>query len=264
MRSVKLVFHDYMQVSIVVSIKQFLLVAIFTVVGALARAADPAPSDAAADAILAKLRAAHPDLQYGKPKRSPLPGFYEVRVTGGPILYVNAEATHFIAGDLFLLGKNGFVNIAEQQRERQRIAMLASVPKSEMIIFAPEKVKATVTVFTDVDCGYCRKFHQEVPELNRMGIAVQYLAFPRAGPGSPTYRKLATAWCAKDRNDALTRFKNGENVPLDVCEGNSVIRQMSLGEQMGVTGTPALILENGTLVPGYHPAKELARLMGVK
>jgi thiol:disulfide interchange protein DsbC len=96
-----------------------------------------------------------------------------------------------------------------------------------------------------------------------MGIAVHYLAFPRAGPGSPSFRKIATAWCAADRGAALTRLKNGEDVPDNVCPGNPVAAQYALGERLGVTGTPALVLEDGTLIPGYQPAAELARLLGV-
>jgi thiol:disulfide interchange protein DsbC len=248
----------------VIAIRHFIAATVLAMASTLGSAAVPAPVDAKADAIQAKLRAARPDIQFGKPKPSLLPGYYEVYVVGGPILYVNAEGTYFVAGELFALSEKGFLNLSERQRVDQRQAMLASIPKSEMIVFAPEKVKATVTVFTDVDCGFCRKFHKEVPELNRLGIAVQYLAFPRAGPGSGTYRKLATAWCAKDRKDALTRYKNGESLPLNDCKGNPVLKQMALGERFGVTGTPALVLEDGTLVPGYHPAKELAKLMGVK
>lgn len=222
-----------------------------------------AADDPVALALLAKLKAARADLEYSMPRKSAMPGLYEVSVKSGPTLYVSADGGFFVAGDLFAVGPGGFTNLAEQKRDADRRQALASLNPADMIVFAPANPKATITVFTDIDCGFCRKFHQEVPQLNAMGIAVHYLAFPRAGVGSPAYRKIATAWCATDRGATLTRLKNGENVPDNVCANNPVAAQYALGEQLGVTGTPALVLEDGTLIPGYQPAAELARLLGV-
>ena len=229
------------------------------ILGAGARAEDPQ-----AELILKALSAARPDLQYEQPRPSPMAGLYEVQVKGGPLLYIDADASHFIAGDLFAVQKSGFVNLAEQGRQKERAELIAAVKPEDMIIFAPENPKATIAVFTDVDCGYCRKLHSEVAELNALGIAVHYLAFPRAGLGSPSFRKIASAWCAKDPGAALTSLKNGEEIPENVCADNPVAAQMLLGEQVGVNGTPALVLEDGTLVPGYRPAKDLAKLLGIE
>ena len=229
------------------------------IMGAGARAEDPQ-----AEVILKALSAARPDLQYEQPRPSPMAGLYEVQVKGGPLLYIDADASHFIAGDLFAVQKSGFVNLAEQGRQKERAELIAAVKPEDMIIFAPENPKATITVFTDVDCGYCRKLHSEVAELNALGIAVHYLAFPRAGLGSPSFRKIASAWCAKDPGAALTSLKNGEEIPENVCADNPVAAQILLGEKVGVNGTPALVLEDGTLVPGYRPATELAKLLGIE
>jgi thiol:disulfide interchange protein DsbC len=229
------------------------------IMGAGARAEDPQ-----AEVILKALSAARPDLQYEQPRPSPMAGLYEVQVKGGPLLYIDADGRHFIAGDLFAVQKSGFVNLAEQGRQKERAELIAAVKPEDMIIFAPENPKATIAVFTDVDCGYCRKLHSEVAELNELGIAVHYLAFPRAGLGSPSFRKIASAWCAKDPGAALTSLKNGEEIPENVCADNPVAAQILLGEKVGVNGTPALVLEDGTLVPGYRPAKELAKLLGIE
>ena len=223
-----------------------------------------AADDPAAVALLAKLKAARADLEYSMPRQSPMPGLYEVGVRGGPTLYVSADGSFFVAGDLFSVGPGGFTNLAEQKRDADRRQVISGLNPADMVVFAPPNPKATITVFTDIDCGFCRKFHQEVPQLNAMGISVQYLAFPRAGVGSPSFRKLATAWCAKDRGAALTELKNGGNLPDNVCAANPIAQQYAIGEQVGVTGTPALVLEDGTLIPGYQPAEELARLLGVK
>ena len=192
---------------------------------------------------------------------SPLPGVYEY-ARGADILYVSADGKFALAGDMYDIANE--TNLSEKRRREARLALIAKVPENQMVIFGPREAKHTVTVFTDVDCGYCRKFHQEVPELNAMGIAVHYLGFPRAGLGSSSFRKIATAWCSADRGGTLTRLKNGENVPDNVCPDNPIAAEYALGEQLGVTGTPALVLEDGTLIPGYQPAAELARLLGVK
>ena len=132
-----------------------------------------------------------------------------------------------------------------------------------MIVFSPVgTLKGTVTVFTDVDCFYCQKLHKEVPELNRLGIKVRYLAYPRAGLDSESYRKIATAWCAENPQDAITRLKARESLPENVCSQNPVAAHFQLGQQVGVTGTPALLLDDGTLVSGYMPAQQLVERMG--
>lgn len=230
----------------------------------LAATSAHADGDAAADAILKALSASRPDLMFETPRPSAIAGLYEVRVHGGPSIYVNRDGTHFVAGDMFEINPDGFTNLAEVERQHERAELIAKVRPEDMIIFAPPKPKATITVFTDVDCGYCRKLHNEIAEINRLGIAVHYLAYPRAGLGSPSYRKIASAWCADDRQTALTTLKNGGKIPENVCAGNPVAEQMLLGEKVGVTGTPALVLEDGTLVPGYRPAKELARMLGLQ
>jgi len=222
-----------------------------------------ATEDAAAQQILARLKAARPDLDYTPPRPSTMAGLYEVKVVGGPTLYVSADGQQFVAGDLYSVGESGFFNVAERERKVERRELLAAVDPKDMIIFSPPKPKATVTVFTDVDCGYCRKLHKEMPELNRLGIAVHYLAFPRAGLDSPSYRRIATAWCSDDPKEALTRMKNGESIPENVCADNPVAAQMHLGESIGVSGTPAMVLEDGTLVPGYRPAQQLAHELGI-
>jgi thiol:disulfide interchange protein DsbC len=240
-----------------------LLTAALMVLALSMHAASASGNDQAATAILQKLSAARPDLRFSQPQPSVIAGLYEVKVDGGPVLYVNAEGTHFITGDLFSVRSTGFSNLAEIERQKERAELIAAVKPEDMIVFAPAEVKATITVFTDIDCGYCRKLHQEVPELNRLGIAVHYLAYPRAGLNSASYRKIATAWCAEDRNAALTRLKSGAMVPENVCKDNPVADHMLIGEKVGVNGTPALVLEDGTLVPGYRPAADLAELLGI-
>lgn len=216
------------------------------------------------DSILGQLRAARPDLQYGEPVPSKVPGLYEVQIQQGPSILVSEDGRFFIAGDIFEVRGGTVVNVAEEKRSVYRREELAKLDPSDMIIFKPSgETKAVLTVFTDIDCGYCRKLHREIDEMNDLGIEVHYLAYPRAGLGSPSYRKIATAWCSDNRQETLTRMKNGENVPENVCPENPVAAELALGERFGVNGTPALVLEDGTLIPGYRPAKDLAKALGI-
>ncbi len=213
--------------------------------------------------IKQRLLDARPDLPISKVRRAPIDGFYEVLV-GGMTLYVDESGEHFFAGDLFFVQPQGFVNASENIRIDRRRELLEAMDEDDMVVFAPapELVKATITVFTDIDCGYCRKLHQEVPELNRYGIAVRYLAYPRAGVGSASYDLIVSAWCADNRQLALTKAKNGQEIDQLTC-ANPVAKQYSMGDEFGVTGTPAIIYETGYLQSGYAPAAEMARRLGV-
>ncbi len=129
-----------------------------------------------------------------------------------------------------------------------------------MIVFAPEQPKHMITVFTDIDCAYCRKLHRQMDEYNRLGIGVRYLFYPRAGPNSASFRKAVAVWCAKDRKQALTTAKAGGKIEMLKCP--SPVRQhMDKGKQVGVSGTPTIILENGTKLPGYVSPPKLSRII---
>jgi thiol:disulfide interchange protein DsbC len=216
------------------------------------------------DDIRGKLLQARPDFKISSIKPSVAAGIFEVQVAGGPVLYATEDGDFFILGDLFSVGMDGIVNLAEQQRDIDRRDLLAAVKQEDMIIFpALGETRGSISVFTDVDCFYCQKLHKEVPALNKAGVEVRYLAYPRAGVGSESYRKIATAWCAQDRQQAMTKLKNRETMEDNVCPGNPVADQFMLGQQIGVRGTPAMVLENGQMLPGYMSAQDLTTRMGI-
>ncbi len=192
---------------------------------------------------------------------SVLPGFYEVSL-GGQMVYVSADGKYLVQGSVYDIANK--VDITEQKRNGARKEALAKVPADKRIIFAPKEVKHRVTVFTDIDCGYCRRLHQEMADYNARGIAVEYLWFPRAGLGSESFQKAVNVWCAPNRNEAMTQAKAGKELEKRECE-NPVTFDYQLGQQIGITGTPAVITEDGTLLPGYLPADQmLARLDAAK
>lgn len=217
-----------------------------------------------AEQVKQKLTQVRPDLLVKDVETSALPGFYEVNLAEGTVLFVNEDATYFITGDLYRIEENQFVNVSEERRSASRRDLLAAIDVSEMLVFSPPAgmKKTFVTVFTDIDCGYCRKLHKEVPELNRLGIEVRYLAYPRAGVNSKSYDKYVSAWCADNPKLALTKAKLGQELEEKTCE-NPVAAQYAIGNLIGVSGTPAIVFDDGTLLPGYLPAEKLASRLGI-
>jgi thiol:disulfide interchange protein DsbC len=189
---------------------------------------------------------------------SPVPGILEV-ARGAEIFYVTADARHVFAGDLYDIETEQ--NVSNLRRREVRNALLAGVPESQTISFGPRDAKYTVTVFTDIDCGFCRKLHNEVPKYNELGIRIRYLFYPRTGPDTESWNKAVSVWCAKDRNDALTRAKRGEQIPAARCGKTPVDRDFEIGQEMAVTGTPAIVLPNGEMVSGYRSAPALLKLL---
>jgi thiol:disulfide interchange protein DsbC len=190
-------------------------------------------------------------------RSSPMKGIYEVKI-GGDTAYVSADGRYLIAGDMYEVGSR--TNLTEAKRSETRIQTLAKLDEREMIVFQPATVKHTITVFTDVDCGYCRKLHSEVAQLNEMGIKVRYLAYPRAGPGTADWRKMEAVWCAKDRKGAITEAKAGRDVKSEQC-ATPVAKQFQLGEDLGVRGTPAIFTAKGDYIGGYLPPGQMLQAL---
>lgn len=218
----------------------------------------------ASEKIRARLKISRPALGIIEIRASPIDGFYEALMEIGQVFYFSGDGSHFFTGDLYEVKLNGLSNVSENARTQERKDIIAGLDESDMLIFSPRKelIKATLTVFTDIDCVYCRKLHNEIPELNRLGIAVRYLAYPRSGLQSDSYDKYVSVWCSDTPKITFTKAKLGEKVPKKTCK-NPVAEQFMLGSRIGVNSTPSLIFEDGTLQPGYAPAKALAAKLGI-
>ena len=213
---------------------------------------------------LEKLRAARPDFEFQLDGQSAIPGYLRVVVKNGPTLYVATEGSHFFDGDVYQIGPSGFIDVEDLRFTAERKRWIANINADDMIVFSPKGEKrAIINVFTDIDCGYCRKMHREIDQLKAYGIEVRYLAYPRSGVDSEGYRKMVTAWCAPDRKDALTRMKRGEDMPIALCSDHPVDEHFALGGKVGVTGTPSVVLMDGSMIPGYQPADALAEQLGL-
>ena len=198
--------------------------------------------------------------------KAPFGNMYQVNMTGNLSLLISKKGDYLVVGDLYSVNGDTVVNLSDNARSNWRLAELGRVKRRDMIIFSPpkNKIKRHVFIFTDVDCGYCRKLHQQADSYNRLGIELRYLAYPRAGVGSATYNKMVSAWCAKDSGQKLTQLKNGQNVSQRLCVDNPVADQFELGQRLGINGTPAIFTDRGQMFPGYLPPDELARKMGVR
>ncbi len=225
------------------------------------------------EAILKKLQIARPDIRFGQPRPSQFPGLYQVQVPGGPLLYITPEGDKFIIGETYSVGEKGFAKLEDPEILKARKLAVDTLDSKQSIIFKPKtKTKSVVYVFTDVDCGYCRKLHSQMhsyteggvqkPGYNDLGIEIRYLAFPRTGIPSPSADKLVSAWCSKDKQAALTKIKSNESIPNASCE-NPVAAQFDLGGRLGVNATPALLFADGSLELGYMPPADLAKKLGI-
>jgi len=230
-------------------------------------------AQAAADAastIKKSLAKILPDYEVNSVHETPVKGLYEVLV-GSDVIYVSGDGRYMVQGRMIDLNSKEDLTetsprLAEARKKeaKERVAAVNKLGEDTMIVFAPPgKAEHTITVFTDLDCGYCRKLHSEIDGYLAEGIKVRYLFFPRAGVGTPSFDKAVSVWCADDRKSALTDAKAGKSVPDKKCD-NPVKAQMELGEKLGVSGTPAIILDNGEMVPGYIPPKRLAAILNEK
>jgi len=218
-------------------------------------ATNAALADRAADeaAIRKALGSISPDVV----EPAPIAGLYEV-VVGSQVIYMSADGLYMLQGEL--IDVKNRKSLTEPRRRKVTRKLLDSVSEDDMIVFKPEKAKHVVTVFTDIDCGYCRKLHNEMDNYLDEGIEVRYMMFPRAGAGSESYKKAVAVWCSDDRNAAMTSAKRGEAVDMKTCD-NPIDRHMTLVRQLGARGTPFIVLDNGGTQPGYVPAKQLVRLL---
>jgi len=216
-----------------------------------------ASSGDSAARVQAAVRSHDPGAQVTSVERSPVSGLYLTSIDGVSG-YVSADGRYFIVGDMLDLAAHR--NVTEEGRKERRRALLQKVLPGEAITFGPAKAKHTIIVFTDVDCPYCRKLHGELSELQAKGIAVRYMAFPRSGPNTKSWKTMTAVWCSKDRKEALTRATRGDAVDGkagSACSDGVIAKHYALGQQLGIPGTPMIVMSDGTSLGGYMAPEKL-------
>lgn len=230
----------------------------------LACLAQPLMADEGIEARLTqRLQSIDPRLNVVSAEPTPVEGIYRVQINTGDLLYIHQEGEYIFAGSLLQVTDQGLVDLTERAQATQRQQVFANLPRDEQVIFPAEgETLASIAIFTDITCPYCVRLHEQVPELNAAGIEVRYLAFPRQGLNTPGEQLLANVWCAEDTREAMNRAKAGETLADQQC-ANPIASQFELGRAQGVQGTPAIILPDGQLVPGFVPAARLIQELGV-
>ena len=213
--------------------------------------------EAAKQRITQSLQQVLPGIDVTRIRLSRIENLYEVML-GPEVVYATGDGRFILKGDL--IDMQARRNLSEDSRSTARAGLLHEIPAAELIEFAPKHASSAIYVFTDTECGYCRTLHRDVPYLNRNGVAVKYLAFPRAGADSPVYQQMVAVWCAEDRRQALTDAKNGRPVSAAPCN-DPIAKQYALGQKLGVRGTPGIFLENGQQLPGYMPPDDLLKVI---
>lgn len=209
----------------------------------------------ATSAIEQKLKEILPGSQNAKIEQSVIPDLYQISV-GTKVLYMTADAKYVVSGNIIDIDTRQ--NLTEKATMDLRKEALAKLDEKGMIVYpAQGKAKRTLTIFSDIDCPYCKKLHHEIPELNQAGIEVRYMAYPRAGVGSVSYHKAVATWCADNPQKALDNAMLNGQVATKECKANPVQEHMKQAHLFGVNGTPNIVLDNGQMIPGYMPAKEL-------
>ncbi len=193
-------------------------------------------------------------------KKSQIENIYIVDIGDLQPLYVSKDGEFFFYGELYAIQDNELENTTKHEINLKRKNILDNALRiDDFISFFAKSEKFEVIIFTDVDCGYCRKFHNEMEDFNNLGITVHYLAFPRSGLDSGSFDKIVTAWCSRNPKQTLTKMKQGQEVALSLCEDHPVAEHYLLGQKIGITGTPAIIKKNGELLPGYLSPEELLK-----
>ena len=209
--------------------------------------------------ISSKINAVLPDgMSVQSIKESQIENLFIVDIGDLQPIYASKNGEFFFYGELYAVNGNMLQNTTKDEINLKRKSILdEALSEGDFITFKSDNEKHRVIIFTDVDCGYCRKFHNEINDFNDLGITVNYVAFPRSGLASDSYNKIVTAWCSTDAKDTITKMKQGIDVQLSMCQDHPVEKHFLLGQKIGITGTPAIIKSNGELLPGYLPPEEL-------
>jgi len=212
--------------------------------------------------IIDRISTLAPDSSVTHISESPVPGLYTVVIDDSEVIYMSSNSRIFISGDMMEISTVGVKNLTEERRSTNRMKLLSEFQKNGVISYNAPNEKIRLSVFTDIDCPYCRKLHENMDEYLSAGISIDYYAYPRSGPETSSFTKYVATWCADDQKKAMDFVMSGGNIGSNDCE-NPVEQQFRLGEKIGITGTPSFISLDGQVVPGLLPPQALLRQFGL-
>lgn len=214
------------------------------------------------DTVTTNLGVVLPDIEIENIVASPVSGLWEIHIEGGATLHVSIDGRYLLAGDIYEIdiSESKLINLADQRRSAFRKGSIDDLKFDEFITFPARtrEEEIAITVFTDVDCAACRKLHGDISEYNQSGITIRYLAYPRGGDLSVSFRRMVSAWCSDDGQSALDKLMAGKEIPMLVCE-NPVMHHLKLARAFGAQGTPIVVFPNGEMVEGIISPDEVLR-----
>lgn len=244
------------------NIKLLLLITLFLIISGCSENIQAQTKDLKEEIKIQLLNVLPESIEIISIEETEVDGFLEVNFKGLEPLYISSNGKYLISGDIYEITNQGFINKSEFRRSIKRKEIIQGLSQEEVISFSPSgDLKNEVFVFTDVDCGYCRKFHSKISDYLALGIKVNYLAFPRTGLESDSYNKIVSAWCDEDPNKAITELKLGNKIDTNLCLNNPVEKHYNLGQTIGISGTPSIITKEGRMIPGYVSPEELFELL---
>ncbi|MEN7343874.1 MAG: DsbC family protein [Pseudomonadota bacterium] len=216
--------------------------------------------DASLDEVRQSVTEKFPRISPESINRGPVDGLLEIR-QGALVAYLTEDGRYLVQGELIDLEENR--NLTQEAISAGRLELMSGETVAGAITFGPDDAEHTVTVFTDIDCTFCRKLHREMQAYNEAGIAVRYLFYPRSGPNTRSWEKAEEVWCADNRRQAMTDAKNDKSLKAANCDASAIAKQFEIGLSVGLNGTPAIVLPNGDLISGYVPAQDLAQRLAL-
>lgn len=210
------------------------------------------------DELRENIEALLPGIPISSVAETPVDGLYEL-IADGQLYYIDKAGEYLLDGNLIQLSNR--MNLTEARLGTLHVGMLAEIGEENMLIYEPKtESKRSLTIFTDISCGYCRRLHAELDTLMEEGVRVRYLLFPRAGLGSQGHKDLESVWCADDPQAAMTNAKAGGKIVPMTCN-NPIEQHVALAERVGLRGTPLMYLDSGERIPGYREATIIANMI---
>jgi len=187
--------------------------------------------------------------------KGPAPGLYEVRV-GTDIFYTDERGDYLIIGQV--VDTKTRSNLTEARLAKLTQIDFASLPLKDAIVWKQGTGARKLVVFADPNCTYCKRFERELQNVK--DVTVYTFLYPILGGDSPD--KSRNIWCAKDNTKAWREWMINGATParaMGTCDTGALTRNVDLGRRHKVTGTPALVFEDGRRVPGAMPSEQLEK-----
>ncbi len=188
--------------------------------------------------------------------KTPMPGVFEVRVNQSELFYTDAQGNYLIQGSL--IDARARVNLTEQRLQKLTAIAFKDLPLKDAFTVVRGNGKRQLVVFSDPNCGYCKRLERELLKVD--DVTIHVLLYPILGADSA--EKARHIWCAKDKAKTYADWMMREALPAAAdCDTAAVARNFEFGKKHRVTGTPTLVFADGSRVPGAIGADRIEKML---